>query len=264
MWAEDFFAGALQGAVGGTAGGFVGGSMNAWIGGASFADGLIAGLGGAAIGAVAGGLIGGTIKGIDAAVNGKANFWDGHVDLDLSKGYGATGIGKIMFSKLRAVYMGKSEGVSWYESASLGSLGSPEGVGGITLPEYGIAVGKGVYNSFGDYAVALKQHEFGHILQYRQLLANYGNVSDALNAYYNNIGIPSAFSASMEGATFGAWRHDYSSFEIEANQLSAGYFRQNYISMPSRFPVEYVPRYSLPNIDNGIKQYIINSCTLNF
>lgn len=143
-------------------------------------------------------------------------------------------------------------------------LGSPEGVGGITLPEYGIALGKGVYNSMTPYSISLKQHEFGHILQYRQLLATYGNVSDALNAYYNNIGIPSASSAIMEGVTFGAWRHSYSSFEIKANQLSSAYFRQNYISNPGRFPLEYVPRYTLPNIDNAIKQNIINSCNLNF
>jgi RHS repeat-associated protein len=56
--------GALVGASGGFAGGFVGGAGNAWMGGASFGQGLQSGLIGGGYGALGGALIGGISGGI--------------------------------------------------------------------------------------------------------------------------------------------------------------------------------------------------------
>ncbi len=56
--------GALVGASGGFAGGFVGGAGNAWMGGASFGQGLQSGLIGGVYGALGGALIGGISGGI--------------------------------------------------------------------------------------------------------------------------------------------------------------------------------------------------------
>jgi RHS repeat-associated protein len=74
-----FAGGSLIGATGGAAGGFVGGAGTAWTNGASFRQGLKAGLISGGIGAVTGALMGGTIAGIDA-VRSDANFWNGMVD----------------------------------------------------------------------------------------------------------------------------------------------------------------------------------------
>ena len=66
------------GAAGGAMGGFVGGAGNAWLGGASFGQGLKAGGIAGGIGGAAGGLLGGLARGIDAATGkSKAGFWNG-------------------------------------------------------------------------------------------------------------------------------------------------------------------------------------------
>ena len=239
-----FFAGAAIGGAAGAAGGFAGGALGSWMNGGSFGEGLLSGLKGAGIGGIAGGLIGGTIKGIDAVVNGKANFWDGHVDLDLSNGYGASGLGKTLMKIIRATYTGhKFYGTNIYESSALGNVAES---GGITLPEYGIVVGEGVYDAYlSTYSYrALIQHEYGHILQYKQLLSmNNGDVSVAIDKYYSEIGKPSFLnsvgSSSVEHANF--------SVEVNANVLSRNFFGSTYrycsdfplISMPivTRFPI---------------------------
>lgn len=74
-----FAGGAIVGAAAGGAGGFVGGAGNAWVGGASFGNGLFAGLKSGVMGAIGGGLVGGTLSGIDA-VRSDANFWNGKVN----------------------------------------------------------------------------------------------------------------------------------------------------------------------------------------
>jgi len=216
-----FAAGALIGGAGGAAGGFAGGAVGGWLNGASLEDGLMAGLKGAGIGAVAGGLIGGTIKGIDAAVNGKANFWDGHVNLDLSKGYAATNLkGLVLGKTLRATYKGMFHDARMYESSLLGNVSNS---GGVTLP-MDIVVGEGVYNSTTDFCLGVKQHEYGHILQYKLL----GSI-DAL--YYNIIGIPSLESATLEGLSNSCfeWNHNHFWTEEWANTLSKNYFGSAYI-----------------------------------
>lgn len=71
-----FTSGALSGGAGGAAAGFVGSAGNAWLGGASFGQGLGAGLKGAGIGGLTGGLVGGISGGISALSKG-GNFWTG-------------------------------------------------------------------------------------------------------------------------------------------------------------------------------------------
>ena len=237
MWAEDFFAGALQGAVGGTAGGFVGGSMNAWIGGASFADGLMAGLGGAAIGAVAGGLIGGTIKGIDAAVHGD-NFWDGIHTFDLSEGVGATNIRAEVLKRgsINGVYSGRTyNGVRVYESTL---LGDSKISGGITFPERGIVVGDGAYRN-GNLFPHLMQHEFGHILQYRLIQASLGDEA-GLDRYYKVIGMNSFASAAKENFSLGSYNHNEFWTETWANYLSQQYLGKSYLLDLINYPVNNI------------------------
>lgn len=56
--------------------GGVGGSGNAWAGGASFRNGLIAGLTSGGYGALTGGVIGGVLGGIQSVKHG-GNFWSG-------------------------------------------------------------------------------------------------------------------------------------------------------------------------------------------
>lgn len=72
----SFASGAVSGAAGGAAGGFAGGTGNAWMGGASFANGMKSGLVGAGVGALTGGAIGGISSGISAIRQGN-NFWNG-------------------------------------------------------------------------------------------------------------------------------------------------------------------------------------------
>ena len=71
-----FYAGAISGAAGGAAGGFMGSAGSAWHNGASFGQGLLAGIEGAGIGALTGALTGGLKRGIRAVAKG-GRFKDG-------------------------------------------------------------------------------------------------------------------------------------------------------------------------------------------
>jgi hypothetical protein len=71
-----FAGGAITGAVSGFGSGFLTGAGMAWSEGASFGDGLKAGLINGGIGALTGGVAGGMVGGIDAAMDGR-RFWDG-------------------------------------------------------------------------------------------------------------------------------------------------------------------------------------------
>ena len=230
--------------------------------GASFGDGLLAGLKGAGLGAAIGGMFGGISKGIDAVKNGKANFWDGHVDIDLSNGYGANLNGKPVMKLIRAIYTGhKFYGTNIYESSSLGNATKGSG---ITLPEYGIVVGKGVYDAYlANYSwITLLQHEYGHVLDYNTMLVDANGIeSIALNRYYSEVGLPSLKSAIFNSIE----THSVQSFEVRANILAKSYFGNSYVSSP-KFPTAYQIQgnsfsvFSLPNIEMSIKNYIINNC----
>lgn len=89
MKVGGFMAGFLSGSAGGAAGGFVGGSGNAWMGGASFANGMKSGLVGAGIGALSGGIVGGLARGISDYRNGYS-FWNGTRTDEFVVGAGAS------------------------------------------------------------------------------------------------------------------------------------------------------------------------------
>lgn len=87
--------------------------------------------------------------------------------------------------------------------------------GGITTPPLGIFVEEGA-------SVALKQHEYGHFLQYRKM--------GAVN-YYMNVALPSIINEAenkLERALFGrtvfSVPHFYYRTETNANSQSQSFF----------------------------------------
>lgn len=72
-----------------------------------------------------------------------------------------------MTNKIKIKYVGDYEGQHIYESANLGVCSPRGGFRGVTFPERGIFVGKGVFTGSSEIGRAMMQHEFGHVLQYR-------------------------------------------------------------------------------------------------
>ena len=77
---------------------------------------------------------------------------------------------------------------------------------GVCLPPLGIFVYKGA-------SIAVKQHEYGHYLQYRAM---------GFWKFYLLVGIPSLWSATLFPK-----RHRYRSFERDANNRSRAFFGEN-------------------------------------
>lgn len=203
-----FISGALTGAASGFAGGFVTNSGNAWMSGAGFGEGLWAGVKAGGIGALSGGLIGGVAGGIDALIK-KTNFWTGNTTIDLSNSYAASGT-TIGENTITVKYVGKFEGVDVYETGMAGDIYGTK-YGGITIPERGIIVGKGVFTSGLQKGAAMMQHEYGHILQYLRV---------GPKAYYSIIAPESLASATFTSIE----SHQNFWTETWANYLSKGYF----------------------------------------
>lgn len=100
--------GALVGGSGGFAGGFVGGAGNAWMGGASFEQGLQTGLIGGGCGALGGALIGGIVGGVQY-----------HQDLQLCvKGCQKMGINNGNPVPATDEFLARSQG-TWYPGAEM-------------------------------------------------------------------------------------------------------------------------------------------------
>jgi RHS repeat-associated protein len=220
-----FIAGAATGAAAGSTGGFITGFGNGLVGGDNFWESLGNGALQGLIGGAAGGAIGGLTGGIDALTK-KTNFWTGKATFDLSKGYGACG-SAIGEEPITGKYVGKFEGVNIYESEKLGVGRNSSGV---TLPGRGIIVGKGV-GTKGVYDELL-QHEFGHILQAREV---------GIKAYYTVIAKESLISATFQGV--GGWNHNTFWTETWANYLSSQYFGSRYI-MSSEFPIQNISTFN--------------------
>jgi RHS repeat-associated protein len=230
-----FIAGVATGAASGFAGGFVTSSGNAWMGGFNFGEGLWSGVKGGGIGALAGGITGGLAGGIDALTKG-TNFWTGKTSFDLSQGYGASGSFKIGEKTITGKYVGKFEDVNVFESKMLGDYYGNDGYSGVTLPERGIIVGKGVHTSGMRAGQAMMQHEYGHILQYRIV---------GEKPYYSIIAPESLASATMDGV--GGWRHSNFWTETWANHLSKKYFENNWLGVfyPSSYPTQNISKFNL-------------------
>ena len=214
-----FLAGAASGASAGFAGGFIYGAGNSWVDGHSFGKGLLAGLESGSLGALEGGIAGGLIGGLDALDKG-TNFWTGKTSLDLSQGYAASGNFKIGETTVTGKYVGTYEGQNVFESSKLGSYKAAN-YSGVTIPERGIIVGKGVFTYRANGGMAMMQHEFGHVLQYRKV-----GVID----YYDVIAKESLLNCGYD-KLFGTNTHSTYWTETWANYLSKNYFGDKWLGV---------------------------------
>jgi hypothetical protein len=225
-----FLAGGAMGAGSGFAGGFTTGAGNSWIQGNGFGQGILQGATYGGIGAAGGFVVGGISGGI-AATKKDLNFFTGKGTFDLSSGYAASGTTlDLDVSEVTGKYVGKIGGADVYESNHLGSYKSGS-YSGVTIPERGIIVGKGVFANDMQFI----KHEFGHILQYRLV---------GSKAYYGIIAKESLGSATLQNITNGRWDHNTFWTETWANYLFQGYFN----SMPwdyVNYPTKNISTYNL-------------------
>ena len=222
-----FLAGAATGASAGFAGGFMISSGNAWLGGAGFSNGMWSGFKAGGIAGLSGGVTGGLFGGFDALSKG-TNFWNGKSTFDLSKAYGARGLA-IGDKTVTGKYVGEFEGVNLYESKMMAENSAA------ALPGRGIVLAEGIHTKHGNapWAMQLKQHEFGHILQAKKV----GN-----RAFYQVIAKESLGSATLDMVTNSAWNHDSFWTEKWANYLSHNYFGDR--SLLGSWPRQDVSRFN--------------------
>lgn len=212
-----FLASAASGASAGFVSGLILGTGNSWVEKHSIGTSLLKGLKSGSIGFVTGGLVDGIIGGFDALEKG-TNFLTGMTNISLNEGctyseMGADGIlDKIKHKteKIKVKYVGDYEGQHVFESASLGVCSKNGGFSGVTFPDRGIFVGKGVFTGYTEYGRAMMQHEFGHVLQYRIV---------GFNKYYSVIS-----KESIESCSKNANAHSTFWTETWANYLSKQYF----------------------------------------
>ena len=226
-----FISGALTGAASSFTGSFVSNTGNAWMKGESFANGLWNGIkdGGGSV--LIGGAVGGLTGGVDA-LSKKTSFWTGCTPIDMSQAYSASGsvIGE---KTITGKYVGKFEDANVYESKKLGDINGNGGYSGITIPERGIIVGKGVFTSGLVNGTAMMQHEYGHILQYKIV---------GLKAYYSVIAPESFLSASLTSQQ----AHEHFWTETWANYLSKNFFGANWKGAIVRgYPVKNISKMNL-------------------
>lgn len=111
-------------------------------------------------------------------------------------------------------YVGDYEGQHVYESSMLGTYSENGGYSGITFPDRGICVGKGVFTGCSENGRAMMQHEYGHVLQYRIV---------GESKYYQVIATESALN--MRGVSlYNAVPHDVFWTESWANYLAKQHF----------------------------------------
>ena len=110
-------------------------------------------------------------------------------------------------------YKGVFEGQNVFESKQLG-LYSNNTYSGFTLPNKGIIVGEGVFSSGKLGGLAMMQHEFGHVLQYRKV---------GFENYYRVIAKESLLNCTFDRLT-GMDTHSTFWTETWANYLSKNYF----------------------------------------
>lgn len=212
-----FLASAASGVSAGFVSGLILGTGNSWVEKHSIGTSLLKGLKSGSIGFVTGGLVDGIIGGFDALEKG-TNFLTGMTNISLNEGctyseMGADGIlDKIKHKteKIKVKYVGDYEGQHVFESASLGVCSKNGGFSGVTFPDRGIFVGKGVFTGYTEYGRAMMQHEFGHVLQYRIV---------GFNKYYSVIS-----KESIESCSKNANAHSTFWTETWANYLSKQYF----------------------------------------
>ena len=216
-----FLAGAATGVCSGFAGGFILSAGNSWVEGHGFGKGLLAGLKSGGINALADGIIGGVSGGFDAMSKG-TNFWTGTSCFDLNGAYSCIEMdGEGWLDKLKekandivGKYVGDYKGQHIFESEMLGTYSETGGYRGVTFPDRGICVGKGVFTGNSENGRAMVQHEFGHVLQYRIV---------GEKKYYQVIAKESLLNCSKI-KPYDKIPHDEFWTETWANYLSKQYF----------------------------------------
>ena len=229
-----FYSGFATGAASGFTSAFITGAGTSWINGSSFADGLLNGLKDGAMNSIIEGIIGGIGGGLDA-LSKHANFFTGRAKIDLNGAYsicGIDGLPDMGAMEIPAVPVGKFEGVSVFESSYLGNIKGAHG--GVTVPGYGIIVGKGVFTSV-DWDKAMLQHEFGHILQFRKFPISYYRV---------------VVPESLASCTYARIKGDLSLHwnywtETWANYLSESYFGKKWKGSLPSYPVANISSSNL-------------------
>ncbi|MBO4841494.1 MAG: VCBS repeat-containing protein [Bacteroidaceae bacterium] len=195
--------------------------------------------------------IGGIMGGIDA-VSKHTNFFTGRAKIDLNGACFCSecwpfGL-EIGDKTITGTYVGKFEGVNVFETEKLGNI-KQHAYKAVTVPERGIIAGKGVYTSGLEKGIAMMQHEFGHILQYRMYPA----------AYWSVIGIESGLSCSYASFKGDLSLHWNFWTEKWANYLSKGYFGIKWLGskFSSMYPVGNISpwnkiRMSVSQLNNSI------------
>ena len=229
-----FISGSLTGAASGFSGAFITEASNSWMNGDGFGKGLLNGLRGGGMAALTAGVSGGITGGFDALEKG-TNFWTGKSSFDLSKAYTAHGFipGE---ETVTGTYVGKFEGENVFENELImGDINKGSNYRGATFPGRGILVSKGVLTGGGSQGRALLQHEFGHILQFREVGAK---------AYYSLIA-----PASLASACRSEIKHDCFWTETWANYLSKEYFGANWLGNKYKYIAQPL---------NSINRFIVN------
>lgn len=217
-----FFSGFASGAASGFTSGFITAAGNSWLNGCSFGDGFLNGLKSGAMNGVIEGGLSGIGGGIDA-LGKHANFFTGGAKIDLNGACTYSDCwtsGFEMPEPIFGKYVGEYNGVRVFESKKLGNI--YEGAAGLTIPPYGIMVGKGTFTKGFSKGKALLQHEFGHYLQYKKI---------GHKAYYEVIAPESLWSA-----TFHTSSHRNYWTETWANHLSKIYFGNDWIGHYYNYP----------------------------
>lgn len=228
-----FLAGAVSGASAGLAGGLVSGVGNSLVEGNSLSRSLLNGLTSGGIGALSGGVTGGLTGGADALRKG-TNYWTGKAELDLNGAYSCSGclpsdlaIGE---NTITGKYVGKFQGVNVFESRRLGDIKTGR-YSAVTIPERGIIAADGVFTSQLERGLAMMQHEYGHILQYRK----FGSL-----AYWRIIAPSSLVSAISNTSE----AHGQYWTETWANYLAKEYFKILWLGNKYGYPARNIGNFT--------------------
>ena len=247
-----FFAGAITGASSGFAGGLLSGFGNSLVDGHSIGNSLKCGLALGGVSALMSGFTAGVLGGFDAMDN-HTNFWTGFGNFDTTGAMACQGCEPKSFNigkKIRAKLVGRFEGQRVFESKMLGSLESDE-YAAFTLPDIGIFAGDGVFTSSKIGGIVMMQHEFGHVLQYRKVGADF---------YYNVIAKESLMNCNKVWPYNGI-PHDEFWTETWANYLSKHYFGDRWLGMETLFQKHENLYYPSKNIS---KSFLMRKLCLPF
>lgn len=223
----------MSGASAGLAGGLVSGVGNSLVEGNSLSRSLLNGLTSGGIGALSGGVTGGLTGGADALRKG-TNYWTGKAELDLNGAYSCSGclpsdlaIGE---NTITGKYVGKFQGVNVFESRRLGDIKTGR-YSAVTIPERGIIAADGVFTSQLERGLAMMQHEYGHILQYRK----FGSL-----AYWRIIAPSSLVSAISNTSE----AHGQYWTETWANYLAKEYFKILWLGNKYGYPARNIGNFT--------------------